>query len=445
MLSLTSGPEYLAFKRIGEELKSDIIYLELLGNKIIVLNSAKDASELLEQRSALYSDRMCPEVLRNPELFDWAGSTGMLGYNDVWRHHRRMINKFLGSRESSQFHRVQERQTRLLLQKLVDIASRPHPFEAVKHNFLLSMASTMFELIYGYRLQGEHDPFFEGFERIIKNGMDAVMITNFYVNISPALARVPDWVPGTGWKRTIRGWRDHKAQASIAPLEWTKAQVSAGTAQPSLLGSLLGEDLTPELSLEERDHRLKEMGLALYAGGTESSAGILMSFVAAMVSNPEAQAKAQLELDTVLGPCSLPTMSDRDRLPYINNLISEVIRWRPALPTALPHVCLKDDKYKDYDILKGTIIFGNVWSMSRDESVYPNPETFDPKRFSDPQLPQVPVFGWGRRRCPGAPFGDASLFIAVASLLATFTFSNAKEPKERDEGAKFENTSILCS
>ncbi|CAE6461621.1 unnamed protein product [Rhizoctonia solani] len=166
-----------------------------------------------------------------------------------------------------------------------------------------------------------------------------------------------------------------------------------------------------------------------------------MSFVAAMVSNPEVQAKAQLELDTVLGPCSLPTISDRERLPYVNNLISEVIRWRPALPTAIPHVCLDDDKYKGYDILKGTIIFGNVWSISRDESIYPDPETFDPERFSDPLLPQVPIFGWGRRRCPGASFGDASVFIAVASLLATFTFSNANKAGGENMHTKLENTS----
>ncbi|KAJ1308002.1 hypothetical protein OPQ81_002075 [Rhizoctonia solani] len=441
LLSMASGPEYLTFKRISEELNSDIIYLELLGNKIVVLNSAKAAFELLEQRSALYSDRICPPVLKDPELFDWSGSTGMLGYNDVWRHHRRMINKFLGSREASQFYRIQERQTRLLLRRLIDTASQTQPFESVKNNLLLSMASTMFELIYGYHLQSEHDPFFQGFQEILQHGMDIIMLTNFYVNLFPALARVPDWVPGTGWKRTIRGWRDQKAKASVAPLEWAKAQISAGTAQPSLLGGLLEEDLIPGLTLEERDHRLKEMGLALYAGGTESSASILMSFVAAMVSNPEAQKKAQLELDTVLGPCSLPTLSDRERLPYVNNLMLEVMRWRPALPTALPHVCLEDDKYRGYDILKGTIIFGNVWAMSRDETTYPSPETFDPERFSDPRLSHAPIFGWGRRRCPGASFGEASVFIAIASLLATFTISTTKVSQKQGIHDKFDNKS----
>ncbi|KAH7335757.1 cytochrome P450 [Rhizoctonia solani] len=446
---MTTGPEYLTYKRIGEDLKSDIIFLEILGNKIVVLNSARAASELLEQRSAVYSDRICPPVLKDPELFDWSGSTGMLGYNDVWRHHRRMISKFLGSRESAQFHRIQERQTRCLLQRLMGATSQAQPFEDVEQIFLLSMASTMFELIYGYRLQSKHDPFFQGFQEILKHGMNAIMFTNFYVNLFPALSQIPDWVPGTGWKRTIRGGEITRHKHRL--LRWNGSKlklyvnsnylINAGVAQPSLLGALLEEDLPSGLTLEERDRRLKELGLALYGGGTESSAGVLMSFVAAMVLNPEAQAKAQLELDTVLGPCSLPTISDRERLPYVNHLISEVIRWRPALPTALPHVCLEDDKYRGYDILKGTIIFGNVWAMSRNETVYPSPETFDPERFSDDQLPEIPVFGWGRRRCPGASFGESSVFISIASLLATFTFSDVKASKRRDIDVKLENTS----
>lgn len=35
----------------------DVIYLEALGQKIIVLNSIQAAEDLLERRSAIYSDR----------------------------------------------------------------------------------------------------------------------------------------------------------------------------------------------------------------------------------------------------------------------------------------------------------------------------------------------------------------------------------------------------
>lgn len=52
-----------------------------------------------------------------------------------------------------------------------------------------------------------------------------------------------------------------------------------------------------------------------------------------MVKNPHVQAKAQQEIDKVLGSDTLPTMSDQARLPYVNNLILELLRWRPVSPT----------------------------------------------------------------------------------------------------------------
>ncbi|CAE6457838.1 unnamed protein product [Rhizoctonia solani] len=38
----------------------------------------------------------------------------------------------------------------------------------------------------------------------------------------------------------------------------------------------------------------------------------------------------------------------------------------------------------------------------------------------------APVFGWGRRKCPGSHFAEAVLFLSITSLLATFTFSKRK-------------------
>jgi cytochrome P450 len=59
-----------------------------------------------------------------------------------------------------------------------------------------------------------------------------------------------------------------------------------------------------------------------------------MNFIAAMVIYPEAQAKAQAELDSVIGYATrLPTMSDESHLPYVRNLILEVLRWLPIGPT----------------------------------------------------------------------------------------------------------------
>ena len=42
--------------------------------------------------------------------------------------------------------------------------------------------------------------------------------------------------------------------------------------------------------------------------------------------------KAKAEIDRVIGSNRLPTITDWDDLPYITNVVREVIRWRPAVP-----------------------------------------------------------------------------------------------------------------
>jgi cytochrome P450 len=51
-----------------------------------------------------------------------------------------------------------------------------------------------------------------------------------------------------------------------------------------------------------------------------------------MTLYPEVQAKAQAELDAVVGTGRLPSFSDRADLPYIDALFKEVLRWHQATP-----------------------------------------------------------------------------------------------------------------
>ncbi|EUC55069.1 cytochrome P450 family protein [Rhizoctonia solani AG-3 Rhs1AP] len=433
LLSLPSGPEYITYTELGKQLKSDIVYLNLFGHKIIVLNSSEAASDLLDKRSALYSDRFCPLIFQDKELLDWSTAPTILGYNDVWRHHRRMMNKWLNVREASGFHKLQESKARTLLQRLLRISTETHIFDQVKDELFFTMGSSIFQASYGYTAQEKDDPFLQAGHELIDHGTDAVMVTNFFVNIIPALNLVPEWFPGAGWKRTIRKWRKQKEYAQSAPYQWTQNQVSQGTNEPSILGTLLQDhDLVSGLSPEDKEDRLKQLAFILYSAATDTTATLLVSFVAAMILNPDVQLQAQQEIDLVLGPGVLPHVSDRERLPYVNRLILELLRWRPAAPIAIPHRCFQDDVYRGYNIRKGTIVIGNMWAMSRDEKDYPDPETFNPDRFLNPKVPPLPAFGWGRRICPGMHFGEASLFITITSLLATLTFS-----KKRDSNGKY--------
>lgn len=50
------------------------------------------------------------------------------------------------------------------------------------------------------------------------------------------------------------------------------------------------------------------------------------TFFFAMTHFPEAQARAQAEIDGVIGPDPLPTTADRASLPYVAGVLRETIR-----------------------------------------------------------------------------------------------------------------------
>jgi len=83
-----------------------------------------------------------------------------------------------------------------------------------------------------------------------------------------------------------------------------------------------------------------------------------------MLLNPEVQAKAQEELDRVVGPNRLPEFSDQPDLPYIHAVCKEVLRWHPAAPLGVPHSNIRDDEYRGMLIAKGSTVMPNLWCVA---------------------------------------------------------------------------------
>ncbi|KAG9096221.1 cytochrome P450 1B1, partial [Ceratobasidium sp. 392] len=151
-----------------------------------------------------------------------------------------------------------------------------------------------------------------------------------------------------------------------------------------------------------------------------------------MLLYPKVQQAAQEEIDRVIGSDRLPAMTDRSLLPYIDRLVKEVLRWRPPLPSGVPHACYQDDEFNGYRIPKGAIVWSNGdvlfgRAISHDSEVYEDPEVFEPDRFLDISVPAPPTFGFGRRICPGLHYAGASLFMCISTILATFKIERVQD------------------
>ncbi|CAG8888273.1 unnamed protein product [Penicillium egyptiacum] len=141
---------------------------------------------------------------------------------------------------------------------------------------------------------------------------------------------------------------------------------------------------------------------------------------------PDVQQKAQEEINRVIGSNRLPQFEDRQRPPYVDAVVKEVLRWHPVAPMGFRHMSSEADMCHGYYIPKGALIIANIWGFMHDPNRYCDLMRFHPERFlsigdHNPEPdPHLFVFGFGRRKCPGNILADATIFLTMSQSLAVF-------------------------
>jgi len=102
-------------------------------------------------------------------------------------------------------------------------------------------------------------------------------------------------------------------------------------------------------------------------GGSDSTSGMTAWWMLAMLAYPETLARAQAELDVVVGRALLPTFAGYPLLPYTRAMVKDVLRWKPPPPLGWMHQSTDDDWCEGIFIPKGTICIANMWHMNRNQ------------------------------------------------------------------------------
>ncbi|XP_064859864.1 cytochrome P450 2U1 [Oncorhynchus nerka] len=165
----------------------------------------------------------------------------------------------------------------------------------------------------------------------------------------------------------------------------------------------------------------------LFIAGTDTTTNTVLWMMLYMVVYPDIQERVQAEIDAVVGPDRVPSLTDKGSLPFTEATIMEVQRLTVVVPLAIPHMASETTEFRGYTIPKGTVIIPNLWSVHRDPTVWEEPDDFNPSRFLDDQgnllrkecfIP----FGIGRRVCMGEQLAKMELFLMFTSLLQAFSF-----------------------
>src|SRR6195952_1657838 len=234
-------------------------------------------------------------------------------------------------------------------------------------------------------------------------GPEVDEITNAFVDMvaaSVAVIRKP--LPGTPMARGVRGRKRIVAYFSEQiPIRRAKgggddlfSQLCHATHEDGAL--LTEQDIVDHMSF-----------LMMAAHDTLTSS--LTSFVGELAAHPEWQQKLRDEVTSLGLAADAPTSFDNlEAMKLTEMAFKEALRLKPPVPS-MPRRAIRDFTFKGYAIPAGTMVGINPLFTHHMAEIWPEPEKFDPMRFSDEaqrnrhRFAWVP-FGGGAHMCLGLHF-----------------------------------------
>ncbi|PKX90010.1 cytochrome P450 [Aspergillus novofumigatus IBT 16806] len=375
-----------------------VVSFKIGSRTFVVLGTRQAAQDLLEKRGSIYSSR--PPSVWMDKYLNKGLAAAFMPYGPEWRLNRRLHGSLLSAHHTIAYRHLQDIQSKHLLHEFLVTNDFSHCFHQYTSN-------VMFTLVYG-KGRGKDDNDHRRLEQINEMAGFVLQGASFWTMLMD-LFPILDRLPRIFWKWRTEAARLHD-KTMIVYRECCEEALAAECWNWS-------KEVTqkPDVMQLPWDNVCYSLG-ELYVAGIHTTKMVLDLFV--MVS--------------ILAD-RLPSFDDMERLPYINAIISELLRWRPISPIAVPHAAIQDDEYMGYFIPRGATVIANQFGMNMDDEVFNDPSSFHPERYvENPDLP-VSAFGFGRRACPGHRLARSSLFIVISRLLWGFNITSAdKQPLNED-------------
>ncbi|XP_051941158.1 cytochrome P450 3A40 [Hippocampus zosterae] len=182
------------------------------------------------------------------------------------------------------------------------------------------------------------------------------------------------------------------------------------------------EDMKKGLS----DHEILSQAMIFIFAGYETSSSSLSFLAHNLATNPHVMKKLQDEVDATFPNKAAVQYSELMEMEYLDMVINESLRLYPIVQR-LERVAKAGIEINGVVIPKDMAVVVPTWPLHRDPDLWPQPEKFQPERFSkenkDSIDPYVYLpFGAGPRNCIGMRFAMVSMKLAIVEILQRYNF-----------------------
>ncbi|RSL94626.1 hypothetical protein CEP52_012536 [Fusarium oligoseptatum] len=379
------------YKKMKEWTKTygPVFSLKIGPSNMVVLCDRKAIHQLLVEKGSIYSDRPPSYV---GKLLTQGDHLALEQMDATWREKRKIISHNFSPKQLDENHfRLQEAEATVLMSSL---CNNPDNFYREIRRYT---ASVITSITYRCRAQTSDSSWCNGVYNVMDKG---------------------------------------KARRRV------KERRAKGEKRRCIIDTLLDEYEKKGWPSSIPQHAFTNLLGGIIEGGADTTAAQLLTLILAFALYPEVQTKARKEIDAVCGTERSPRWNDFAKLPYVNCIVKEGMRWRPVAVTALPHKVRQDDMYQGMLIPKDSTIFIPTWAIHHSENIYEDPETFNPDRYTQhPRLANDYAgspdwanrdhynYGAGRQICPGIHLAERNMWRIASKLLWAFEFAEPGDPK----------------
>ncbi len=414
-LAQLSNPPFKSFADLRNSY-GDVFSIRFGALDVVVISGAKAIQEAFGHGEA-FTGR--PQ-LRAFQHFGKGLSIAFTSYSPTWKLHRKLVRQAIGESLKNLGPEVDDVVTanfRKMGHKWVTTGHALDPKSDIEAQTLRSL----FWFCFGSQDSDE----------------SRMMI---YANL---LRRLHDTVPLAGltdlfpWTRSFLWWSVDRVRAAADAFTDAIAVVidkSLKNTASHVVGSLQNQwdRLTQQAAGVQGVTRQQVLHSAedLIGAGLENSVNFVHWALFYMAKYPSVQDAMYREILDVLGHESTAAYAVRDRLPYSQAVMWEILRHSGTMPLTLPHSCPQGATFRGYHIPKEAVVFGNLASLANDEEVFPEPQNFDPSHVlsadgqavDETKVSHLTMFGLGWRRCLGEQLGRRQMFLALVTLIQSCQF-----------------------